>query len=279
MYSINKLHFPTNSMRVVLHSNSSLQHHPNNTLSNFTVQLPQTLDLSRGQYECGLSELQFHKSWYNITNSWIKIKTQSKISELILQDGFYDKPETLIGALNEIADIRDDFHGEKIIKFEYNQVQRSCKLLLRAYEIEELEFSPNLSRVLGYTDVELITSLKFLEQRYPKNTGEVIWVFIPASDSLRLFTIFNLMLYTDIVSSSIVSNVEAPLLRVVPVQGEHWQYQCMSFQRIQYLPLSKTSISSISVYIYTDYGEAIPFRDGKTVVTLDIRRVKPLHYI
>lgn len=265
-------------MRVVLLSNSSMEHHPNNTLSSFTVQLPQTLDLTRGEWECGLTEIQFHKSWYNITNCWLKIKTQSIEREISIQDGFYDKPDVLINALNNASNIRDEIHGEKLIKFEYNVVQRSCKLILRAYgDIQELQLSPNLSRVLGYAGVNLISNLRSLEDIYPKDTGEVIWVDLQASDSLRLFSIFNLMVYSDIISSTIVGNIEAPLFRVVPVSGAHWEYQCESFQRIQYLPLSKNTISSISVYIYTDYGETVPFRDGKTAITLDIRRRQPLY--
>ena len=47
------------------------------------------------------------------------------------------------------------------------------------------------------------------------------------------------MVYTNIAQGGIVGDIEAPLLRVVPVEREHWTYQCTQFNSIQYLPLSQ----------------------------------------
>ena len=53
-------------MRLVLPSNSSYKYFPNNTLTEYTVKLPYSIDLSKGRWEVGLEEIMFYKSWYNV---------------------------------------------------------------------------------------------------------------------------------------------------------------------------------------------------------------------
>jgi hypothetical protein len=146
-----------------------------------------------------------------------------------------------------------------------------------AFSLDRIEFSPNLSAVLGFDETDLTDKLKKMEEIHSNNPSEVRRIKLIAQQAMKMTPIFNLWVYTDIISSCIVGNIEAPLLRVVPVQGEHWNYQCTTFDKIEYLPVSKSSVSSISVYIYTDYGEPVPFNEGKTVVTLSFRRVKSIH--
>ena len=85
------------------------------------------------------------------------------------------------------------------------------------------------------------------------------------------------MVYCNIIQGSVVGDIEAPLLRTVAVDTNHWENQCTTYQKLQYLPISKTKPNSISIYLRTDTGESVPFTAGRTVVTLEFRRVKSLH--
>ena len=62
-------------MRVVLPSNASLQYFPHNTLTNYTVQLAQEIKLPPGEWEVGLSEISFNKSWYNVMGGFVHLST------------------------------------------------------------------------------------------------------------------------------------------------------------------------------------------------------------
>ena len=53
---------------VTLPSNNSLDTHPNNTTSRFTVKLPDQIELN-GDYEVGLAELLYPHTWFNFYNS------------------------------------------------------------------------------------------------------------------------------------------------------------------------------------------------------------------
>ncbi|KAF6037759.1 hypothetical protein EB796_003931 [Bugula neritina] len=104
-------------------------------------------------------------------------------------------------------------------------------------------------------------------------------ILVKYNTPIRLHTIFNLMVYTDVAESSIVGDTQAQLLRVVGVEDGHWRLQSTNFNNVQYCKINKTHVSSVSIYIYTDYGERVPFTHGRTVVTVDIRKVKPINLI
>lgn len=69
---------------MTLPSNSSMKYYPNNTLSEFVTKLPQHFDLV-GEWEVGLSEIQFPISWYNISDheSKLFIKIFNSINPMI----------------------------------------------------------------------------------------------------------------------------------------------------------------------------------------------------
>ena len=51
---------------LMLPSNSSMDVFPNNTLSNFKVNLSQPINIDPHKWEVGLAEIQFPVSWYNV---------------------------------------------------------------------------------------------------------------------------------------------------------------------------------------------------------------------
>ena len=50
---------------LTLPSNASTKVHPDNTLARYITDLPQRISLS-GKWECGLTEIQYPQSWYNV---------------------------------------------------------------------------------------------------------------------------------------------------------------------------------------------------------------------
>ena len=260
-------------MRVVLPSNASMKNYPDNSLTKFTVQLSQPLNLSEGRWEFGLDEIQFFKSWYNVVDATLFVKKGAEETRIQLEDGFYNSPELFIKYLNDNIKTRCHNETSKHITFKYNEVKRCCNLSVTPHKGLSFEMSPNLRYLLGYNNVDINTELQNMSQRYPSR-GDTASppVTILGKQSMKVNTIFNLMVYCDIAQSTPVGDTEAPLLRAVPVIGKHWENQCTTFSKIQYVPVSQKLVRSISVYIYTDYGQPVPFTAGRTVVTLQFRR-------
>ena len=164
------------------------------------------------------------------------------------------------------------------LNFSYNEIKRSCELNFTPNYGLLLEFTTNLKHLLGYNNIDINEEMQNISQRYPAR-GDTLApkVTISGKQSMQMDTIFNLMVYCDLAKATIVGDTEAPLLRSVPVTGQHWENQCTTFSRIQYVPVSKKSIRSISVYIYTDWGEPIPFTHGRTTCTLEFKKVPSIH--
>lgn len=257
-------------MRVVLPSNSSLSNYPNNSLTTYTVKFSNPLDLSVGQYECGLSEIQFYKSWLNVTDCYIEIDHKNKKYTIPIPDGHYDTPEALITLINTNISLYSTTEIANIVKFEYSEITRKAIVVI-ALQVERrvgINVQPNkkLSELLGMKEVTVLT--------IPAKSDQVI---VEGKEIVKLDYIHNLMVYCDVIQSSTIGDTEAPLLRSVSVDAGHWQNQCTIYQKIQYLPISRTKTGSITIYLRDDTGQPIPFTNGRTVVTLDFRRVKPLH--
>lgn len=141
--------------------------------------------------------------------------------------------------------------------YEYNKNTLQClvKMNLSKIKLSDITYSPSLQEILG--------------TRY--TSKQVRHILYQTYTEVKLSDIYNFMVYTDIISSTTVGDKETPLLRVVPVKEGHWKTQHVNFDNIQYIPVSMSIISNISIYIYTDFGKPVPFTDGRTIVTLDFR--------
>ena len=257
-------------MRVVLPSNASMKHHPNNTLNSFTVELPQTLNFSEGQWECGLSEIQFFKSWYNVKGAYITVTAGAKQYSIPIIDGYYEDGRMLVDAINKnIA-----FYNPEVkdyLSFSYSEISRTCNIHIHKSMDLYIEMPKSLEKMLGFDENEIDSIMLDAMTKHPRS-GFVIYGQKP----MKLITIYNIMVYSNVVQHSVVGDIQTSLLRSVPVEPKHWRYQCTQISKTQYIPISQKQIRSISIYLYSDYGEPIPFTDGKTIVTLEFRRVKPV---
>jgi len=258
-------------MRVVLPSNASSTYYPNNTLAEFTVKLPQHLDFSNGTYEVGLHELSFYRSWNNVRDAHLTVTVlgDTEVHKISLANGYYKTAEKLIEELNTSCQ-KQCPENIGTFKFNYNEITRSCNITVKLITQSRITFSTNLSRLLGNPKVKLHN-----QDNDRQELENSLNYSMESADTVKLNDLYNVMVYTNIVEHGIVGGVNAPLLRAVAVTGEHWKQQCTIFDKIQYLPVTQELIESISIFLYTDYGEKVPFLEGRTVVTLKFRRVKP----
>ena len=111
---------------VTLPSNSSMEYFPNNTLSNYGTKLPQPFDLKR-EWEVGLSEIQFRKTWYNLNEKESRLHVtmydenqqfaQAFVSPPV---GHYEHPNVLDKKINDATTKIELF--TRAIRFSYSEI-------------------------------------------------------------------------------------------------------------------------------------------------------------
>jgi len=121
------------SFYMTLPSNSSMDVFPDNTLAEYATKLPQNFDM-QGEWEVGMSEIQFPTSWYNVSRQdarlFLKVTPYGQSSREVNISppaGLYDTPEILVKEINSlIAAAKIDI---KTIRFKYNNISKkiSCE--------------------------------------------------------------------------------------------------------------------------------------------------------
>jgi hypothetical protein len=181
------------------------------------------------------------------------IKTRypaDKIELITLKPGYYSTEEKLCSELNQLLHGRASFEMENVDAEKYF-------LLKTLADNTRLELMNGLHYILGYgktlLDREVFRAMK-------------------TSDLAR--GSFVMFIYCNIVDTSMVGNVEAPLLRTVHIQKtERGSTVNHLFNPGFHIRVNKTYINEIEVDIRTDSGEAFPFaKDGKTILTLHFER-------
>ena len=90
---------------LTLHSNASMKMYPDNTLAHYITDLPQRIDLS-GEWECGLAEIQYLHTWYNIgvKDTWFFLNEMNPMGlspSAKTSAGYYKTPMTLMNHVNK----------------------------------------------------------------------------------------------------------------------------------------------------------------------------------
>lgn len=247
------------SFYITLPSNSSQDFFPDNKLHSFKVKLHKPLPVSEGKWEVGLTEIMFPKSWYNLTDAWIIIKSgnDSLLVQRNVQDGYYPSVKELIHCLHTIIE-SVDLDGKIVLEFD--EIQNRVRLKISEHESTiGITFSQNILNMLGLSK----------KQGEFYSTG---WFIEKATDINEGFSA--LYVYTDVVESQLVGDVMVPLIRVVPFKNNNKREDTwVNFPRVQYLPVRIRETDSIEIVISRDNGEIIPFQKGKVVVTLHFRRL------
>ena len=278
-------------MYVTLPSNSSEDVFGRQPMSDFQTQLSQPMSLSVTDYEVGLAEIIYPRTWYHIHGGKLKIKTISNTSTrwiyntVYVPSGHYDTPEQLISAVNRvIQDVLKDQATDpetlevdqkilEAIQFHYHPLHR--KVFVAVSEGFSVQLYEELSIILGFGD----------KQSTFLNTGEEYDVV-----ELAIRTVYNgakiqspftmdldrglhtLFVYCDLVQPQAVGDTDVPLLRAVGVEGQDGNVVTKSFQNIHYLPLNRSTFQTIHIYITDDTGRRVPFLQGRVIVKLHFRR-------
>lgn len=257
---------------LILPSNSSMKFHPENTITHFVTQLPDSMKLP-GEWVVALTEIQFPRSFMHFTDAdtgtlVLNSGRGAAFTNSRIPRGIYSSVRALINKI--YTDPLFDDH----IRINYNEdnggivsldrhpdscVANDCSLPHLVF------FSDKISRVLGF------------ETNESKNidNGQVFTANFPASLSHAIPD--KLFVYTDICENYITGDVQTPLLRIVPIENTNYTYgsiQTKSFSPPIYIPLLRTEFNTIEIDIRTHTGDPVPFESGTLTVTLHFKRIR-----
>lgn len=246
---------------LTLPSNSSLDHFPNNTLTNYITRLPRPLEL-HGQWEVGIVEFHYPFSWYNVQADEVSLLCISKTDDgvksvkVTVREGYYNSGKAFIDALNnEIRTAHQDSINLRYDKF--NQ-----KAVLIVNDNAKVVLSDVLQEILRFTNRKCNPGIHMSSAILDVNRG-----------------VDSLYIYSDVVQPHVVGDKLVPLMRIVPIQGKPGQSIAHTFDHVKYFPVQNNSFFSVEVDIRDDSGKKIPFERGKVVVSLHFRKRRSTHFI
>ena len=90
---------------ITLPSNSSMNYYPENTVTKYKTHLAQPISLE-GDWEVGLFEFEYHRTWYNVEEKDSKIRFDHMKDEKVVREkihipyGYYTSIEELTDRIN-----------------------------------------------------------------------------------------------------------------------------------------------------------------------------------
>ena len=254
---------------LTLPSNNSSTYYPENTAASFITKLPEDINLI-GQWEVALKEVQFLVSWYNVEigKGYVTIDFNSVTSPIVLQaltpiitdrmimkifirPGYYSTGQQLADEINYMINASLPPAINDTIRITYSTPSGKFAIDI-GYGIT-VKFSKPLCRMMGFKS--LMTSPQ---------------LGLRAADLKK--GIYSLYIYCDACEQTIVGDTKVQLLRIVPINGEHGEYICKTYDFPIYTPVQTKNFSEIKIVITDDTGTPIPFRSGKSITTLHFRR-------
>lgn len=269
---------------MTLPSNSSMGHHPNNTVAQFTTALSQNIELD-GDWEVGISEICIPSNWYNVTTEMSQIAVN--LNEVRIPEGFYSSAKNILEKIVElikeneqmleprfeyVGRIRDEHWMTSLpagkIGFLYDT--RKDKVGIVVPKNTYLFMTGHIAEMLGFDDINLFSTpsdgpayLLFKAQRQANIQQSLLLAYV----------------YCDIIEPTFVGDTKVQLLRTVNVDTTNRNIVNHIFINPLYVPVLKKHFNSIEINIMTSTGDPVPFASGHSVVTLHFRRTSNPYFL
>ena len=294
---------------ITLPSNSLMEYFPNNTLSNYVTKLPQPFDL-KGEWEVGLSEIQFPITWYNLNENESRLHVTMYDDTQQFMQAFVSPPighnehlNVLVKQINEALAKIELF--TRIIRFSYNEISRKITITFdkKTIGMASLKMSKRLADLLGFEYCKFDNIVKPIKEKsstsmqsrsdLANNVVETLFELPDGQVELIPFNsysytgskvcdlqrgFYSLYVYCDIIEPTVVGDVNVPLLRCVNISGKHEETVDRIYDTVHYVPLHHKQFDSIDINIRDDAGRSVPFQRGKVIVTLHLRMKKPPYF-
>lgn len=217
----------------------SKDYFPNNSPTNFTIQLPQRLEFNR-DWIIALKNFGMQNSFYNVFDCYITVGNQT----YQLEDGVYETDGEILIKLNVLMSGKIQFRG-----IPSNVKLNGGKVYIRAFQnIEDvITISKNLSNILGFGNSQLNIKL---------NSGKS--VLGDSKIDAKALVPRQLAINCDIIEHSLFADELKQILRVITLPGNYDEsFLHFDFTNNEYLKLVNKSFDRIKINITDVKGNPI----------------------
>lgn len=219
-----------------------------NSPQSFRTRLPNHIKLDE-RWEVALHSIVYTFNWHNVLNNSLAYKKAGDVdwTYTSLPHGHYNTPRLLARSMTALL--------------------REAKINVTASDTHIMHFlvpngaalriDDNLSYVLGFT-----------------TRGRTLTGYVKADRAVALNWAPVIYVYTDIIESQIIGNTHAPLLEVIPVQGNFGDIVQYSPRHLRFIPLRTNNLSTINIELKDSFGDPVAFNGGLVVLQLQFRRAQ-----
>ena len=263
------------SFQVRLSSQDSSNIFPENTSSNFRVQLPRELMLDRNNWEVALTTFNYpakidHTVFLTPKDFWLRIVFNSQEPNWQSTTFNFERTELVSGTTiaSAISNKVAAKYGENVLKASILIGGRmQFETFARAVT---LHMSPLFARVIG--DVVVSPPQKFHEGTIQKSSK----ASLPGNVNLSCCLPQNVLLHCDIVSPTITGGKYCNVLKLVPISLGKRERNFTSYvsQHLDFVDVASDRVQNIEFRVQTADGDQVQFSDptAPSYVTIMFRR-------
>ena len=275
---------------VTLPSNSSYAFYGSQEPSKFRTKLAKSVSLHPEEWEVGLCELTYPRSWACLPGGDYKVYVpfigdfRDKTAVFKLPNTRYHDAENLMTSMNAqiherlkdmILDNDAKVSGRAVLVSLDERTNSRARFKLRNHFMVEL--SAELASPLGFGSNKKVFICKGAEKGCVLETdktrihvdGEYIKSpFLVKPDRL----VSDLYVYVDVVERQRVGDALVPLLRTVSDKGVGEEVVWVDFRHVHYIPLRTGVFESIDVAVTDSLGRPVRFLFGEVIAKLHFRR-------
>lgn len=275
-----------NSFYVTLFSHGSLDYYPKNTLSNFTVKLPYTIELNNNEkWYVGVSSV----SYTNIKEPPVEVLLKITATYKTLEKVPGASVVSIIGNTKQFLKQTktDDFLNTfkdvdyKILP-EYSDTSKYISVPLSNDATVSIErnmeytatdfFNLIFSQIMKNKRTESIKTFKKNLNKFNNDNQEFVCSLF--EELLPSSPVHFMYFYLDILKPNIVNDGMARIVYIKPLLKNPDDKNDVIVQNIQYYPLEKYRIHEISVLIADETGNQINFEGGERSTFLKLHFLK-----
>lgn len=271
---------------MTLLSNSSMDYHPKNKTSSFTVQVPRYIRLE-GEWEVGLAEIQYPYTFHTVSGEhnqihlkviavteefmkWVTDNPKLMVSEGNFEEenvtcsivsGYYSEIQDIVSTVND--SIKKATGTAKVLEYEAKTRTIKAKnsdVQINGKYIVSCTLSDRLSIQLGYPTGVNIFSVKKA----------------PFGSNVKFGVPDRMIIYCDIIEPQIFGDSFARVLNSVNTLPEGEANFGKTFSTYltvpQYIPVQAQVFESVSIDIRDVEGKSMPFQYGTLSVKLHFRQ-------
>ena len=240
----------------------------------------------------------FNPLWQSYTGERMLIteeNTSLDLSRHKFKAGLYLNIESLLSPINELIDrcltsINAYERGKRVIWFDYNECTRHVELHTDLYNYASIERSTLQKLVQDLQNYAIVLQGRELLSilGYIPNDNHYIYM-TPMLDDFKVELLqkkiisspmtadiqagfHQLYIYCDVVKPQRIGNVHACFLEHISISKENKSLINKRPNPIHYLPLGRSWINSVHIYLRNELGEKIPFTQGKVLIKLHFKR-------